>query len=526
MNIKGLKPGTRQAFAIIVLLVIAVGLPSLFFPFGRDQGIHAYVGWSWLHGRLPYRDVWVQKGPLHFVPYLLTTGLFGQTMWGIRVFDLGWQLFSSWLLYRVGRHTLRQRGAIIAAGLYLLTYYSLGYQNIPHTEGFFWPMILLGMLCYQRAPNSRRPFWPLFWSGFCAGLALWVKQTAVLQIAGLFLWIIFDHWRARESRFWAIASRWLALGLGLLTVIASSCLLLAAFGMLEPMLEIMRYSTIDYPSTNNPLRGAVLDQLLFFGLYTLYLSFRFGLLAFPFLSGVGHLIRQKTRQHWSGIVLMTLLGLLGVYAQGRLWNYQWINVLPFMALIGAHAMDTTWTAIEKKGIPRARREMGWIIVGLALTIPTLGIYTRDYWNVAAYLSGHRSRLEALRPYTTPDFDITQVMEVAKYVRQNTSEQDYLFMQGHFSALYYLADRPNPTRFGTFAPLLFEHPQRDTWQRECLGDLHTHPPRYVVVATGEAAPIASQPETKVTVSFPAFANFLQSYYRLDRQIGDFEIYVRR
>ena len=77
--------------AIALVISFVIGAPSLLYPFGRDQGIHAYVGASILDGKLPYRDVFVQKGPFGFLIYSLTTALTGPTTWGIRLFDLAWQ---------------------------------------------------------------------------------------------------------------------------------------------------------------------------------------------------------------------------------------------------------------------------------------------------------------------------------------------------------------------------------------------------------------------------------------------------
>ena len=146
-----------KEFALVAVLVIIAGFPSLFFPFGRDQGIHAYVGGSWLQGRLPFRDIWVQKGPLAFAPHVLVTALFGRTMWGIRLFDLVWQIGCSWLLYIIARPRINRRGALISVGLYVLTYFGLGHWYTAHIESFLSPLLLLGVFFYERAGNSRRP---------------------------------------------------------------------------------------------------------------------------------------------------------------------------------------------------------------------------------------------------------------------------------------------------------------------------------------------------------------------------------
>jgi hypothetical protein len=91
MTLFGHRLSAWQLVAIALSISFIIGAPSLLYPFGRDQGIHAYVGAAILDGNLPYRDVFVQKGPFGFLIHALITGLTGPTLWGIRLFDLVWQ---------------------------------------------------------------------------------------------------------------------------------------------------------------------------------------------------------------------------------------------------------------------------------------------------------------------------------------------------------------------------------------------------------------------------------------------------
>ncbi|UCG25717.1 MAG: glycosyltransferase family 39 protein, partial [Chloroflexota bacterium] len=141
----------RRPLLIIIGLVIVIGLPLLFYPFGRDQGIHAYVAASWLDGLLPYKDTWVQKGPLTFLPHMPGIALFGRTEWAIRSLDLLWQIVISWLIYRIARRRLSGAGALLAVFFYLLLYFAIDFWNTSHGESFLLPFLLLGVDLYDRA---------------------------------------------------------------------------------------------------------------------------------------------------------------------------------------------------------------------------------------------------------------------------------------------------------------------------------------------------------------------------------------
>ncbi|HJL03043.1 MAG TPA: hypothetical protein RMH85_17195 [Polyangiaceae bacterium LLY-WYZ-15_(1-7)] len=68
-----------------VALGIVYALPSLAYRYGPDQAMFHYVAREWLHGRLPYRDVFDVKPPGMFALHGLLHGLFGESMVVARV---------------------------------------------------------------------------------------------------------------------------------------------------------------------------------------------------------------------------------------------------------------------------------------------------------------------------------------------------------------------------------------------------------------------------------------------------------
>ena len=69
----------------IVLIGILVGLPSLAYPYGRDQGIFGVVANSILEGGLPYRDVFDIKPPAIFYTYAVIQTVFGSGASALRL---------------------------------------------------------------------------------------------------------------------------------------------------------------------------------------------------------------------------------------------------------------------------------------------------------------------------------------------------------------------------------------------------------------------------------------------------------
>src|SRR5262245_10675214 len=79
---------SRSAIVLLGLLAAWLLLPSLFYPFGRDQGVFAYAGSVILRGGWPYRDVWDVKPPGIYYTYAAMLACTGSSMAGVRACDL------------------------------------------------------------------------------------------------------------------------------------------------------------------------------------------------------------------------------------------------------------------------------------------------------------------------------------------------------------------------------------------------------------------------------------------------------
>ena len=49
----------------------------------RDSGVFLYVGWRWLSGDIPYRDVWDHKPPLIYLIDAIGIKLTPDSLWGV-----------------------------------------------------------------------------------------------------------------------------------------------------------------------------------------------------------------------------------------------------------------------------------------------------------------------------------------------------------------------------------------------------------------------------------------------------------
>src|SRR5580765_7577165 len=73
------------AFASMIGTIIALfpsNPNSMTLP-SRDSGVFLYVGWRFLNGDIPYRDVWDHKPPLIYFVDALGLTLTPHSLWGV-----------------------------------------------------------------------------------------------------------------------------------------------------------------------------------------------------------------------------------------------------------------------------------------------------------------------------------------------------------------------------------------------------------------------------------------------------------
>src|SRR5262249_12767504 len=130
------KKPCRSMFVLLGLLAAGLLLPSLFYPFGRDQGVFAYAGSVILRGGWPYRDVWDVKPPGIYYTYAAMLACTGSSMAGVRACDLLAVVATTLLLRSVLRPMIGAVAAWLGALLYPAMYLRLGFWGMAQAESY------------------------------------------------------------------------------------------------------------------------------------------------------------------------------------------------------------------------------------------------------------------------------------------------------------------------------------------------------------------------------------------------------
>jgi len=119
------------------------------------------------------------------------------------------------------------------------------------------------------------------------------------------------------------------------------------------------------------------------------------------------------------------------------------------------------------------------------------------------------RLKRAGRILAPANQAAQIEQVVKYLQENTAPSEPIFDFANQGVYYFLANRPNPTRF----PQIY-YALPEPLQKEVIADLEETKPKYVIFGVWNSNRL------------PLVTAYLQSHYTEDIQLGNVAIWKRR
>lgn len=450
--------------------------------------MHWYIGHNWLDGILPFVSAISSKPIGMFAVHALSSALFGDGMWAIRVSESLAVLFVGWLAALCAR-PLGERardgewglGALIFSGIYY-TFYD--YWDTAHPELF---ESLCALAAFVVALRARTPWTRDAGAGAVATAAFMFKFPAALPALGVSALCALRAVQEREARTGFVgnvlagttavllaAGRFLC---GVIPVVLLTVLPFAVGGKLAPMWEILGVYIFHYAEQAPPLRALPAWFHLQHGGGLFLISF-----ALAATGGALSLVRRDREGLWrlSWIALGSFLALMSVVLQKRYFSYHFVAIGSFCAAL---------CTIGIRQIPRERTAPSWLTLSAtALAIgsvfylaPTSGggsSYRAYVTTLYEYRMGKADRDALLRGLMNPrSLDSPLFAEhVATQINQLKRPGDTLCTRGFLTPLYPLTGLRCPSRHIVEENVNTGLP---SWKREYRETLEKHPPTFVV-----------------------------------------------
>ncbi len=427
---------------VVPILISIVGTLIALFPNNpvnmtlpsRDSGVFLYVGWRFLNGDIPYRDVWDHKPPLIYFVDALGLTLTPDSLWGVWFLQIFFILFTILFIYKLldrefGIYAALAGTITLTSGL--LTILEKG--NV--TEEY---ALVFQALCFWFFISAWKKDFPIrdsFWIGILGGLAFNFKQTTIgIWITyGLFLLAI--RLLRRKSPFVDL----LSLLAGWLVPSIVFVIYLASQNALQDYWEQAFLYNFVYIGKHEGIRRLIpvfLKGFLYLcNGWVLYLS------VLGWLAGLGYVWfkRKHILTEVHPLILISLVNLpievILITVSGRSILHYYLTPLPVMAILAGTLVYTIPFLIGKVPPLQSQHIQKWI-PGIVLTAIVIG----QFGQIKYYP-------EYVRILHDDDY-----APVIDYVKKNTKEGDQILLIGAESVVNFLARREAPTRYVYQYPL--------------------------------------------------------------------------
>ena len=155
-------------YSIIFCFLFLESSPFFKIHTGLDQNIYFNIAKGWLHGELPYKDTFDQKGILLYIIYVIAYMITSSSFFGLFVIEIFIFTFISYYSYKLSRLFLEKESSILIALLspVMITLTALGGGT---AEEFICFLQIL-FLYYFFKVQSKKSMIPFFF--FIGGLSI------------------------------------------------------------------------------------------------------------------------------------------------------------------------------------------------------------------------------------------------------------------------------------------------------------------------------------------------------------------
>ncbi len=503
-------------FALVMLLaaMVAMAVPLLTYPLGRDQGMYANIGLGIVEGRLPYRDVWDIKPPAIYYLYALNIALFGSEPSAVHMLDLVAVPLGAVALYLLADGGRR---GLLTAGLFAALYFTEHFASITQSDSLAIVPTVWAALCAYRAMEAvsgagRK--WAFVCGLLCGALLGFKHYYAFIVFALVVTYCQKRGWSGlKERQTWAEIA---AFCLGGAAIGGGGLLYFASNGMLAEMLVVMN-STAQYNAQGYSDWGW-LPHYFRFRWEQWHILWPLAAL-WPFLGRVG--LARDARWRLVGWWLCGAIGFLLI--QGKGFDTHWLPMLAPLCLLGGDTLDRLlgWALRHRPQLD------AWVSFGV-LAVMVVFVAQLTWGRAWPYLSGQQDLLAYWHHFQANDVKPWESLEVVRYLQNYMPSGAPLYIWGFRPEVYYMGAWKPATRFIAHFPLATPWYPRE-WQQENVERLWGVLPPFVLILQSDYMPwVTNSNDDSHTLlqSYTELNDWLMFNYERDKTIGDFILWRKK
>jgi hypothetical protein len=471
--------GPLQIIVLLTILQILVTLLTDGFALSFDEAMWHYIGRNWFrHDLVPYTGGVDNKAPLIFAIFGLSDKFFGVNYWFPRLLGALVQSIGIYYIYKTAKHIAGEQAGILAISFYGLSllWHGTGGRYVSYTQTYVMVFMIVAVYRYTTAQNKK----DYFITGLLAGLGFGFRISAIWGIMAMLILLI------RKSRINTLA---------LCGGIISSICLLAVIGLLA---GIDLHNIITYALADNFGSGSTTDHNLLWKMVNFSDKFFYSelILFYPFVLGY-FFIKRKLDLFGLWLILVFIgINIVGVYGTLHIRE-----LLPAMSLMSALCISHL---ISNYKIPvKPMMIIIWLVFFPKLLEPLIEIkklILREPDNTVTQCGA---------PYPKPDEGSRK--KLGWWIRDNTSDQDKVFVAGFGAQVQAYSERISPT-------IYFNVTQTQLAKERFYKDMRLNKAAMILV------PLFSEYKDYVGQDMRQFVDeLLAKDYYLDRCMYNYNIY---
>jgi len=459
---------------VVPIFISIVGAMIALFPSNpnsmtlpsRDSGVFLYVGWRFLNGDIPYRDVWDHKPPLIYFVDALGLKLSPDSLWGVWLLQIIFIFSTILIIHRLldkefGTYAAIAGSITLTSGI--LTILERG--NV--TEEYALVFQALCLWLFLGAWKNNFPTRTSLWIGLWGGLAFNFKQTTIgiwIAYALILLAIRLLQRKSPVVDFLSLLAGWLIPSVVFIIYFASLNALADYWGQafLYNFVYIQKHEWI----------GRLMPTFVKGFLYlqrggVLYLA------ALGWLTGLIYVLshRKGGLEKVQPLILIALVSLpievALITVSGRSILHYYLTPLPIMAILTGviiYTVPRLLTGIQRIPFQKIQE---WTPRVLLIAIILL-----QYGQIKNY------------PYYISGLAGNSYASVIDYVVKNTKADDKVLIIGAESVVNFLTRRVAPTRYVYQYPLgQLGLPNRQTLIEEFFQQIMQNNPIMIIDSRG-------------------------------------------
>ncbi len=474
-------------FLFLAVVFLLFRLPSLFEPYWYgDEGIYLVLGQGIRKGLTLYTQIHDNKPPTLY--YLAAIG---QTVFGFRLLLMGFMALTVFFFYKLSLLFLSIKKTKIATVIFLvLSSIPLIEGHIANAEVFMLLPTILGFYLFFKTKNKLN----LFLSSLLLGLAFTIKVPVLIEFLFLFLWLFIGDFKSIKKMFSQIPRAFI-FGLGFILPIFLWSVYFYFQGAFKPFIVASLLQNFGYLSSWST--GTQTASVGSGGLFTRFLLVIFAWIFVYFLK-----IIKKIDSKFCFILFWFIATIFGALLSTRPYPHYLIQTLPPLILV-------ILSFFEFKKILKPLLS----IISIFCFVFVVAKYKFYFYPVVSYYQNFYSY--ALKQKSQSDYfnyfgsQVNSVHQISKYIKENSSALDKIFVWGDEPYIYALSDRL-PTSKYTVAYHILDFNGYD----QTINQIKSTLPKFVVYV-----PMTNRP-------FEDLDHILKRYYYVKQIFGNFLLYQIR